>query len=135
MNAPDHDKLLNELLAEGELKELRQSSLENGLTALRAARESSRTRRLVVATLIPALVLVVILGSQIIPAFRSGKTNAARSAQRAENQSPVKVITDEELFALFPNRPMALVGEPGHQEVVFLDQRGSDGHPNALAAE
>jgi hypothetical protein len=34
----------------------------------------------------------------------------------------VKIITDEELFSLFPNRSMVLVGQPGHQQLVFLDQ-------------
>ena len=33
----------------------------------------------------------------------------------------VKTITDDELFALFPGRSMALIGKPGHQELVFLD--------------
>jgi hypothetical protein len=38
--------------------------------------------------------------------------------------SKVEFINAEQLFALFPNRPMALVGKPGHQQVIFLD-----GHP------
>ena len=42
---------------------------------------------------------------------------------------PVKIISDEELFALFPNRPLALVGKPGHQQLVFL------GHPEAAVKQ
>ncbi len=34
----------------------------------------------------------------------------------------LEIITDEELFSLFPNRPLALVGKPGHQQLIFLDQ-------------
>jgi hypothetical protein len=34
----------------------------------------------------------------------------------------VRVISDEELFALFPGRSLALVGPPGHQQLVFLDE-------------
>lgn len=39
-----------------------------------------------------------------------------------------KFITDEELFALFPNRPLALVGKPGQQQLVFLDQAKNSRH-------
>jgi hypothetical protein len=37
----------------------------------------------------------------------------------------VKIINDEELFALFPNRAMALIGSPGHQQLIFLDHGGA----------
>ena len=37
----------------------------------------------------------------------------------------VKFITDEELLALFPDRPVALIGRPGHQQLVFLDKSTS----------
>jgi hypothetical protein len=36
--------------------------------------------------------------------------------------SPVKLITDDELLALFPDRPVALIGKPGQQQLVFLDE-------------
>jgi hypothetical protein len=35
--------------------------------------------------------------------------------------SDVKIISDDELFALFPGRSMALIGTPGQQQLVFLD--------------
>ena len=31
-------------------------------------------------------------------------------------------INDDELFALFAGRSMALIGKPGEQQLVFLDQ-------------
>jgi hypothetical protein len=48
----------------------------------------------------------------------------------------VKFINDEELLALFPGRPLALVGKPGEQQLVFLDQlvagrNGQDGKQSA----
>jgi len=43
--------------------------------------------------------------------------------------SKVKIITDEELFALFPNRAMALIGSPGHQQLVFLDHGAASEQP------
>jgi hypothetical protein len=41
----------------------------------------------------------------------------------------VKIITDEELFALFPNRALALIGSPGHQQLVFLDHGVASDQP------
>jgi hypothetical protein len=34
----------------------------------------------------------------------------------------VKLINDDELLALFPDRPVALIGKPGQQQLVFLDK-------------
>ena len=36
-------------------------------------------------------------------------------------ESKVEYITADQLFALFPNRQIALVGKPGHQQLIFLD--------------
>jgi hypothetical protein len=38
---------------------------------------------------------------------------------------PIKVLTDDELLALFPNRSVGLIGRPGHQTLAFFD--GPDG--------
>ena len=42
---------------------------------------------------------------------------------KSEDAPPAKVsiITDEELFALFPGRAVALIGKPGRQQFVFLE--------------
>jgi hypothetical protein len=40
----------------------------------------------------------------------------------AEAAAPIKVISDEDLLALFPDRSMALLGPPGQQQLVFLDK-------------
>jgi len=37
--------------------------------------------------------------------------------------APIKSISDEELFALFPGRQLALIGPPGDQRLVILDQK------------
>jgi len=36
--------------------------------------------------------------------------------------TPIRVINDEELLAVFQGRPIALLGEPGHQRLVLLDE-------------
>jgi hypothetical protein len=38
------------------------------------------------------------------------------------NVPPLKFITDEQLLALFPGRPLALIGKPGQQQLLFLGQ-------------
>jgi hypothetical protein len=43
------------------------------------------------------------------------------SATPPTETNKVKIITDEELFALFPNRAVALIGAPGHQQLIFLN--------------
>jgi hypothetical protein len=53
------------------------------------------------------------------PPHQATASNAMAFSHTAE--SKVEYITTEQLFALFPNRPMALVGKPGHQQLIFLD--------------
>jgi hypothetical protein len=50
-----------------------------------------------------------------------GSQTAVSGSSGAAAQ-PIKVISDEELFALFPRRSLALIGSPGHQKLVFLDR-------------
>jgi hypothetical protein len=44
----------------------------------------------------------------------------ARDTSRIEKA--VEFISDAELLALFPGRPLALIGPAGRQELVFPDQ-------------
>jgi hypothetical protein len=126
MKSPEHDQLLKEILADRNLGSLKQSSLGSGLAALRETREARQIRRLAALAIVPALVFLVILASQVFQFQRSAKRSfQPRDTLSQPQGSSVKMITDEELFALFPNRSMALVGKPGHQELVFLDQRRS----------
>ena len=53
---------------------------------------------------------------------------AVVTASAAQTETAkVKIITDEELFALFPNRAMALIGPPGRQQLIFLDHGDAEG--------
>jgi hypothetical protein len=67
------------------------------------------------AFLLLGMVLVLRRGSSPAPPA-TGPVVALQT-----DTAKVKIITDEELFALFPNRAMALIGSPGHQQLVFLD--------------
>ena len=72
--------------------------------------------------LLPALMLAFVVFS---PRFQSSPPTVAPTAMALSSkpESKVEYITTEQLFALFPNRAMALVGKPGHQQLIFLDGR------------
>lgn len=118
MNKSDNDRLLNELLAGDELDAFRRASLEESLALIRG--RNVRRQRLRRAALVAVFVLVpAILLKDLVP--RQGN-RTARVVSRPVSKQDVEVISDEQLFALFPNRPLALVGKPGQQQLVFLDE-------------
>ena len=114
----EQDRLLQELLEEDQLSALRRSSLEQGLALVRRQRVMRRAAR-VLACAVP-LILVLALALARLP--RSPQQAVLDSSPTTEPTPQVKIITDEQLFALFPNRSMALIGKPGHQQLVFFDQ-------------
>ena len=131
MKHPEHDRLLNEIVTGEELADFREASLQRALTAIRQQRRRQRSLRLGVLASLPVLVALGIVFS------RSPKTPVREIA--ASNASPVavsstpprtaaaKLINDDELLALFPDRPVALIGKPGQQQLVFLDQPAKRG--------
>jgi hypothetical protein len=99
--------------------------LEHVLAALRRVRARRRAARLAVGTALPILVLGAMLMVQsrrdaaTSPATGSG--TEARVAKTIEG-TPIRVLSDEALLAVFKDRPVALIGEPGHQRLVLLDE-------------
>ena len=119
MNSPEHEKLWREILDSGEAADFRGASLARGLAFLRRRR---LRRRLAETSLLAALLAAAVFGParhriSVPPAAKL----ALGASSRAE-MSRVEVISDEQLFALFPHRALALIGPRGHQELVFLDQ-------------
>lgn len=128
---PNH--LLKEILAGDELADFRQASLEHGLTALRRQQRYRRGRHIGMLISLPLLVTLAVL-SRRVSLDSNRQTASPRPATSPARTPPTdgrdaKTITDEELFALFPNRPMALVGKPGKQQLVFLDAAPRSRHP------
>lgn len=126
MKRHEQDELLKELLTGEEVSEFRQASLENGLAALRQQQRRRHAAKLGAMMVFSLLLLLaaVLIHRQSGPKVRevaSVKPPAAAAASKQSDSSGMKIISDEELFALFPGRSMALVGEPGEQHVVFLD--------------
>ncbi len=120
MNDRNHQHLWREILADdASLGAFRQASLDAGLAAL--ARRRQRRRHLRTAALVaPAL----LLGFALVARYQSAASAPPLSsaADRTEAApAEITTISDDELFALFPGRSLALVGRPGEQQLVFLD--------------
>ena len=123
MSPSEQNKLLSEILAGEEVTKLRETSLEQGLDALRRRRRLRLFARVGTMAMMPlALVLALCLKEFNRPASHQ---RPSEEPQYASTPVPgpvaaVKFVTDEELLALFPNRAVALVGKPGHQQLVLL---------------
>jgi hypothetical protein len=125
MNRDEHDQLLAQLLTGEGLESFRQATLNSGLAALRHKRRRHRIAMTCALTALPLLAgLIALFVAHAIP--QKSVTVSPPADQwivlASDPDNPVKVISDAELFALFANRPLALVGKPGHQQLVFLDQ-------------
>ena len=125
MKHSEQDRLLQEIISGEELSSFRQASLENGLALIRRQRRRRQNTRVCVLASLPLLLALGIVVSRT--GFRPRPTGSVPPAPTAlviphHKTAEAKLITDDELFALFPNRPLALIGKPGHQQLVFLDR-------------
>jgi hypothetical protein len=126
MKRPQQDQLLKEILTGDDLSNFRQASLERSLATIRRQHQRQRTARICALAAVPLLLAVEVLlhrspgipGQRTVSPVQSTETVSLPTVKTAG----VKLITDEELFALFPNRSMALIGNPGRQQLVFLDK-------------
>ena len=138
MNHPHsrHDPLLDELLAGAELEPLRESALRLMLAESRRARQQRQALAAAALALAPVLAALALLGHHLSGSRPSTPAVAAlapveKAAPSAPEPAPaarpgLRIVTDKELLALFPDRPVALVGPPGRQRLVFLDRPGTE---------
>jgi hypothetical protein len=131
-----YDPLLKGILADDSLETLRRRSLAQGQAITRRRRYRALWAK---AGLCSAMVLGA-LGLLLSGAPRSRTASpvargpaptgalALAKAATASLQPPaaVRFLSDDELLALFPGRPLALVGPPGHKTLLFLDQPPTD---------
>jgi hypothetical protein len=125
MRDRDQNQLLEDLLNDEGLNQLRQTSLSRGLQAMRG-----RCRRALAARIsVMALPVLLLAALAYYPRFQPPHPAAApiKMAFSSTAESKVEYITADQLFALFPNRPMALVGKPGHQQLIFLGEHPAGG--------
>lgn len=80
---------------------------------------------LVGAALITAVVAMLAIRSGTSSSRQIARNSPAPVKQHEANTVPgtsIKLVSEEELLALFPDRPVALVGPPEDRRFVFLDE-------------
>lgn len=129
MRTPDElDRLLDDVLAPGTADDWRNESLQSGLAAIRRRRRRELSVQAGAVIVMPFVLAVLIWTLGINRSF--DRSPSAVATQPAATPVPeqfipgtdIRIISDEELFALFPDRPLALIGPKGNQELVFLDE-------------
>ncbi len=123
MNSDDREKLLKKILPHEDLADFRQASLEHGLTRLRRQRRTRYAIRVGAAAIAFCFLSLVIFFKAQHPVRNDVSVAQSPPPLPASVASDhVTFISDDELLALFTNRPVALIGKPGQQRLVFLDQ-------------
>jgi len=123
MKRSEQEKLLKEILPGEDAGGFERASLERGLTGMRQQR---RRRQVLRAGALAAMGMVIALG--ILPKLKRSSSvevvanSGSMSKPAAETERRVQVISDDELLAMFPGRSVALIGKPGEQRLVFLDE-------------
>ena len=103
----------------------REQTLRVSLHALRRRKRASLASRVLLALIPPvALAAFFLSRSAPVPAAPEQVATDAPPAKAvaAAPESQIKILTDDELLAIFTNRPVALIGEKGHRTFVFLDE-------------
>lgn len=128
MKGEDQNRLMRELFEDEQQARLRRESLARGVETLRQVRRRRTLLRATVYTALPLLALLLFVFRPPTP--HPPQTKQALSSpvvgvpgdglKPAQSPGGIALLTDEELFALFPGRSMALVGESGNQKLLFL---------------
>ena len=122
MKHQEQDHLLNELLTGEAVSDFRQASLARVQSAIRSRKQRRRAAKIAALAMLPVLAAVgFVISHSSHTSVKPMERPAPTVVQNGSIPPSVRVISDEELFALFPGRQMALVGPPGHQKLIFLD--------------
>lgn len=118
----------NELFAQVLAAEegFRTATLEHGLAALRRTRRRRKTVRMTAGTVATLLVIAALFLAQRPRARVPPLVDAANTQPRVPKTiagTSIRILSDEELLDVFKGRPVALVGQPGDQRLVLLDEK------------
>src|SRR5688572_27454503 len=120
--SPEHDELLNEVLTGENATELRSASLNYTLTAVRRQRRFRQVLR--GACPVAALaILTAILWYRQAPLIQPVAIQPSVVGGPTVPGTSIRLVSDEELLAMFPDRPVALIGPPEERHFVFLDEK------------
>jgi hypothetical protein len=118
MKRSDQERLLREILADANVEQARAAALQAGVAHLRQRRQRHAMLTSAAAALVVLVSLTVLMRRQVVP-------EAPPTANTPAPAPRVRFVNDEQLLALFPDRPVALVGRPGEQKLIFLDATGA----------
>lgn len=121
------EELLQELLRESASAEFRGHTLKRTLAYAQGRRHSRRVMRTVFRSSFVVMVAVGLF-------FISHRAPMVESQKRLElsvdtpskpsmiKGTKIQILSDEELFALFPDRPIAMINSSPEPRLVFLDE-------------
>lgn len=127
MNSHDREKLLKEILPSDDVADFRRASLESGLAGMHRERQRRHIMRTgAMAAILICLFVGIFLKSRNTTRNQDTKIQPLPTAAWPALASHVDFISDDQLLALFTNQPVALIGKPGEQRLVFLSQPRED---------
>ena len=119
---PEPNELIQAVLDEIASPDFRADTLEKTLAYARRHRRFRQTVWLTACALVPLLILAGFL------LLRSNPENQLAEHQPTPDQpatvegTSIRILSDEELFAMFANRPIAIIGPPDSSQILFLDE-------------
>ncbi len=132
MNSRDQEKLLKEILPPEGAVDFRQTSLERGLVGLR---RQQRRRHIIRYSGVAVVLICFSIG--ILFHSRNRTSGVPLITKATPQPAPsdlasghVEIINDDQLLAYFINQPVALIGKPGEQRLVFLGKSENDSAQN-----
>lgn len=119
----EREELLADVLVNG--GELRNATLEAGLHEVRRVGRRRRAMRAAMIVVMPVVIIgAIILGRELLS--NGGKPrNSSLQIARTDELIPgtsIRVLDDKQLLELFQGQAVALVGRPGHQQLLLFDQ-------------
>ncbi|MGB0582645.1 MAG: hypothetical protein ACPGVU_23410 [Limisphaerales bacterium] len=127
-NKPDRNPLWNALVEDAADPEVRERMFRQTMTVARGRRRR-RVGMLVAGFLLPLASFLFFLTSKEPLSVKQTTVLPQTESRVASVDPPPKlapkpdIISDEELFAMFPDHALALVGKPGEQQLVILGKR------------
>jgi len=127
----NRDEMTRAVMDEAMTEECRGRALQSLLNGARRRRSVRRMGRItggVVALCMVSWMVLVLPRWGVLPESSSPRPQdmAFLSPDPGQPQfvpgTTIRVLSDEDLFAMFPGRPMALVGAAEHPRVLFLDE-------------
>ena len=129
-NRLETDELWEDLIGDVASDEFRREALAGAMAAV-GSRRRRRKAGYIAFVVLPVLLLLALQLNQntfsenpvvmVLPEISEGVILSSQQAgEEASEMIGLKILTDEELFGMFPGRAMALISSQGDQELVFL---------------